>query len=588
MKLYFVLPLLAYGLFSQSTQASPAGSDSVGEESVTDTTRSQSPTSTVTQATLSTTISSSEAVTATTSLVFTSSAAVSSQTGTPDLASLFAGVSTLPPTCAIACQSQFAAVDSTATMPDLESMCTNTDPAIEKAILACVMQKCTVSEALQAKKFTAELCHEPTHDKTAIILGAVWGFEAFGFIGLFLRILSRFLVEGRKIGVDDLLAILVLAANITAGAIVTIATVDYGYGKDIWMLTPDQITHCLMYMITITPVYIFSVGILKVALIIFYLRIFDAQSGNKRFRIMCWVMMAISIGYTTAHIFTSIFNCQPISFAWTSWDGLHQGKCGDRGIDGLSHAIMNVCVDFILFFMPIPKLWRLNMSTRKTLLIITMFAFGLCTTACSIVRLSDLNMLGYSSLSNGTVTTVPFMIWTIAECKFGLFCACIPMSMQSLCILLTKLFGSIKSEAQQSHEPSKRSGGSSDQPSSLELGDVHPASRRGRKTRDPTSLALEWIDDDDETEEMSMKDEASSALSSEQGSQKRLSAGLADFLQDSLSVISQHDKTLGSEIWTISRDSEATYEGLSAVPGSHLREKSIRAKLSSRKSSTSQ
>ncbi|KAI0477307.1 hypothetical protein GGR56DRAFT_400942 [Xylariaceae sp. FL0804] len=337
----------------------------------------------------------------------------SSDSGSGSLSSALANVSTLPPACSIECQTQVMPVSAT-TNPKLSDMCDHSaaNPKAT-ALQACVLANCTVIEALQAQRFVAELCQVPEVNKAALVMGAIWGFEAFGILGMILRLLAYFVIDGRKFGWDDLVAILILAANVAAGVLVTIATIGYKYGQNIWMLTPNDITNCLKYMITVTPLYIFSTGCLKLALILFYLRIFDKNSGNRYFRILCWFMFAVTVTYTTVHIFTSIFNCWPVQYAWEAWDGLHQGTCGDRSRDGYSHAITNVIVDGILFLLPIPKLWGLNMSWKKKVLVIFMFAFGLFTCVCSIVRVLFMGSNALIGGANGTVTTVPFII-----CKF--------------------------------------------------------------------------------------------------------------------------------------------------------------------------
>ncbi|KAI0024664.1 hypothetical protein F4780DRAFT_724524 [Xylariomycetidae sp. FL0641] len=409
-------------------------------------------------------------------------------------------VSTLPPQCAILCQTEAAPIDmSSGAMPSPEAMC-HPDPQLQDKVMACVAAKCTVFEALQAQKFVAELCNFPKTDKSALILGCVWGFEVFGILGLALRLASIFIIDGRKFGWDDLAVILVLCANIGAGVAVTISTVVYGYGKDIWVLTPDQIRNCFMYSILVTPIYIFSVGLLKIALILFYLRVFDAQSGNRWFRCLCWIMLGITAMYSCIHIVTSMLNCQPVSYAWTFWDGQHEGVCGNRSADGFSHAVTNAAVDLILFLLPIPKLLSLNMSLRKKLILIAMFGFGLITFVCSIIRMVDLGTDGLKKRTNFTADTVGFTIWTIAECKFGLFCACIPMMGQALYRMMPGVFGSLATTAKGSSANTSEHSSKSKRPNmwsshdAVELEDESGQSR-AKHARNMASLQLKWIDE---------------------------------------------------------------------------------------------
>ncbi|CAJ2509097.1 Uu.00g141230.m01.CDS01 [Anthostomella pinea] len=388
-------------------------------------------------------------------------------------------------------------------MTNLACMC-NPSAEPQMVVAACVYKACTIPEMLQAQKFTTELCMRPTANKAPLILGLVWGFEALGFIAMALRLLSRFAAQGGGFGWDDLVALVIMVANIGAGSMITVATVKYGYGQDIWMLTPDQITNCLKYLLMVTPVYIFSVGGLKITLILFYLRIFDSDSGNRRFRILCWATMGVVAIYSLVNIFLSIFVCHSISYLWTIWDGDHEGECGDRKAAGLSHVVLNVLVDLILLGLPVfglsvPKLFNLRLATSKELLIIVMFAFGLITTVCSVVRLVDIGRWELTSSPNLTVSTISFMIWTIAECEFGLICACIPMAAQGL--------RAMRPQASKLNEPSgtgspsePKSSSTSQRVTQLWNSTAAPWTGR-RRVRDPVSLLLESIDESpDDTE----------------------------------------------------------------------------------------
>ncbi|KAI0015148.1 hypothetical protein F4780DRAFT_115097 [Xylariomycetidae sp. FL0641] len=423
---------------------------------------------------------------------------------TPDLGSninsraddIFAGV-TPPPQCAIICQMEVG-TSGPCSPADVECMCSQKNKTPDPKLMTCIMSRCTVMEALQAERFTSEICHAPVTNKGPTVLGWVWGLESFGILGVMLRLLSRWLVAERNFWWDDLVIVLTLLSNVTAGGFITVS-VHYGYGQDLWMLSHEQITNSFKYLISVTPSYIFSTGALKISLVLFYLRVFDAQSGNRYFRILCWVMMAIITIYTVVHIFTAVFTCAPISYMWTSWDGEHVGTCGDRTTDGMSHAITNVAVDVILFFMPIPCLWRLNMSWTKKAAVTCMFAFGLLTATCSVARVIEMANEDLGSRSNATVDTVGFMIWTIAECKAGLLCACVPMALQCIRLVCQRAGSSLRSHS--TAPGSGRSGSASDPESGAGgKGDRGSGMRRVR-TRNPHSMALSAIDAWGDTDE---------------------------------------------------------------------------------------
>jgi hypothetical protein len=56
----------------------------------------------------------------------------------------------------------------------------------------------------------------------------------------------------------------------------------------------------------------------------------------------------------------------------------------------------NIVLDFIVVAMPMPYLWRLQMSTRKKVMIMLMFSGGLFVVVVSIMRLQFLISFAHS------------------------------------------------------------------------------------------------------------------------------------------------------------------------------------------------
>jgi len=104
----------------------------------------------------------------------------------------------------------------------------------------------------------------------------------------------------------------------------------------------------------------------------FCLRIFPRQG----FRRLAYFLLATSLAYGIAFTVTCLFNCTPVSYIWTSWDGEHSGTCINFHVFAWAHAGVNIILDVTILAIPIPELLRLSMSMRKKLYIITMFSIG--------------------------------------------------------------------------------------------------------------------------------------------------------------------------------------------------------------------
>lgn len=170
--------------------------------------------------------------------------------------------------------------------------------------------------------------------------------------------------------------------------------VKSGLGRDIWMLTADEITQTLFYFFVEEYLYTFIVVFTKISILCLYIRIFAVY----RFRLVCYALIGITVAFGISCWVSTGFNCIPITFMWQGWDGLHAGTCMDTSKQAFALAGVNMSrefflvrvqscsvlpttdqspVDIIIFILPIPQLWALQMSTKRKLGVILMFTVGL-------------------------------------------------------------------------------------------------------------------------------------------------------------------------------------------------------------------
>ena len=73
-----------------------------------------------------------------------------------------------------------------------------------------------------------------------------------------------------------------------------------------------------------------------------------------------------------------IFACNPVSAVWTSWDGeTKYNYCINQNLFYYVAAGVNIAIDIAIVAIPLPELWKLKMSTKKKLLLLSMFCVGL-------------------------------------------------------------------------------------------------------------------------------------------------------------------------------------------------------------------
>lgn len=154
---------------------------------------------------------------------------------------------------------------------------------------------------------------------------------------------------------------------------IAIFEIKIGFGKNIWVLTPTQITTFLQVYFTFEILYTAILAMTKISICFLYLRLFP----DKKFRRLVWATQVFNVCVLVTFTFSSTFQCRPLSYFWTGWDGEHSGACDNINAAAWAHAGTNIALDFWMLGLPASQVWKLNMPTRKRFNIIAMFGFGI-------------------------------------------------------------------------------------------------------------------------------------------------------------------------------------------------------------------
>jgi hypothetical protein len=168
--------------------------------------------------------------------------------------------------------------------------------------------------------------------------------------------------------------------------------VNIGFGLNMWDIDTDNLNDVFhvsaipihRYSIDLTDIplqlfmvdeciYIALLAVTKLSLLLFVQKIFPAQS----FRIATWVVSGFTVAIGTTFIMTTVFSCDPIPYFWTKWNGVVVGKCNDVNLQTYIAAGFNIVQDFTILFLPLPELWKLQVSMRKKVQLFIMFGVGL-------------------------------------------------------------------------------------------------------------------------------------------------------------------------------------------------------------------
>ncbi|PVH95623.1 hypothetical protein DM02DRAFT_536949 [Periconia macrospinosa] len=349
------------------------------------------------------------------------------------------------PLCALQCLMSAFNPD-TCTSTDQTCMCTN--PVFQNNVTMCVSSSCTVIEALATRNISLTTCGAPIRNRGQdyVILSTSMVVIAAAFV--IIRFAFKAIITGWDFDYDDWCVLVTMISAVPSVVITIYGTVKHGLGQDLWVLSPHDITHMIKYFYLTACLYFAQVALTKLTLVLFYTRVFP----NKDVQRLLWGTVVFLALWGFAYVITAIFQCQPISYFWTKWDGLHKGKCLDPNIIGQSNAGVSIALDFWILGIPLWQLWGLKMHWKKKVGVALMFCVGMFVTVVSIVRLKAL--VHFAASYNASWEFYGVSKWSSIEIGVGIMCACLP-SLRLVGRVLVRLFpilGSTTSSNQQYHD----------------------------------------------------------------------------------------------------------------------------------------
>ncbi|WZH45765.1 CFEM domain-containing protein [Fusarium acuminatum] len=235
------------------------------------------------------------------------------------------------------------------------------------------------ADSAATQNWTNTYCNGPVRDKASSLIKLTIILGVFSGTSILLRIGSKIFFLHSDFGLDDLFTILSFCCCVPSIAIIIHGTAIYGLGRDIWTLEFDDITTFTFFFYLLEVLYFPLISLLKMSLLFFYLRIFSVGLAHK----LLWGTIIFNALYGIIFVFLAAFQCNPISYFWTKWDGEHEGTC---------------------------------------------------MTIVSIIRLQYLVNFGFSE--NPTYDETDISIWSTVEIHIGIIC----VSMPALRVLLIRLF----------------------------------------------------------------------------------------------------------------------------------------------------
>lgn len=220
--------------------------------------------------------------------------------------------------------------------------------------------------------------HPPLAQGGVQLLVICWVFTPLAILAVGLRVWAR-RVKRQNLVLNDWVIAVALLFNCGQTALLTYASVYGGIGHhmvDLLARWPDSVPRLLKCYVAAEPFWITTNSLVKISILDFYTKVF---STSKRFRHICWGIMAVVAAYWISTFVRMFFLCTPFAAMWEP--ALLQTVPGARCLNltavYLSVSIINLLIDFTLFLLPMPLLWGLQMHPRKKLSLMFIFGLGL-------------------------------------------------------------------------------------------------------------------------------------------------------------------------------------------------------------------
>ncbi|OTA58383.1 hypothetical protein K449DRAFT_303969, partial [Hypoxylon sp. EC38] len=213
------------------------------------------------------------------------------------------------------------------------------------------------------------------------------------------------------------------AINAVFFALAYRVTISPGAFVHQWNMRVSEITSLLYTTFIISHAYIFSIALIKVTILLEWIRIFVPRGTRN---LVFWASHILIWVNITAYIVTIIiYNvaCKPHNYLWNK---LISGTCIriDAAGGNISLSAFNLVTDFLILLIPQKTIWSLHMSTKKKIGISVTFAVGTIGVIVAFIRL--VVVITHGPDADFTFNASWVMLCSAAETTCAFLVVCIP------------------------------------------------------------------------------------------------------------------------------------------------------------------
>ena len=350
---------------------------------------------------------------------------------------------------------------SPCTLTDLNCLCTSTQ--FTTSVEHCLLSNCTIKEGLTTQNVTANLCGQKPRDTSGELKRTNIALMVVSATFVLSRLAQKLFTRAEvRMALDDYLILATLLVGQPSTILIDRGLIPNGLGRDVWTLSFDQVTAFGKYFYWVEICYFAQLSVLKLTFLYFYKRIFPGRMIQR----IILATIVFSILYGIVFVVVAVFQCRPISYYWTKWDGEHTGRCIDINALVWANAATSIAVDLWMLGIPLSQLVHLKLSWSKKAGVVIMFCLGtlyvilrssIClhtdhycsATVISIIRLQFL--ITFARTQNPMWDQQNITKWSAIEIAVGVVCSCIPSIRVILVRVLPRTFSSSNDSKRQNY-----------------------------------------------------------------------------------------------------------------------------------------
>ena len=202
------------------------------------------------------------------------------------------------------------------------------------------------------------------------IYAAVISVSVLCTVAVALRFLCRRLMKA-VLWWDDWTILAALLVEWGLSAVVLYQTADLNFGRHVELMKPWQLVPFAKTLVATQALYYCAQVLIKISLLLLYHRLF---SVNRHFQAALFVAGALVVMWWVASFWDTVFECVPVQASWDK--SIKNAKCQSIRKAALGTGISNLILDVLFLLLPVPMIWRLQISRRIKVSLTGMFLLG--------------------------------------------------------------------------------------------------------------------------------------------------------------------------------------------------------------------